>query len=85
MTRNPQKLRRMKAWADRPAATNRGSMMKRRLIAKLLPQAIMAGIAFAPLAALTAPVAQAQSVVRPSQDIVPVSYTHLTLPTKRIV
>lgn len=74
MTCTANRFRHFKAWADTPAATNaainRGTMMKRRLTAKLLPQAIMAGIALAPLAALTAPVAQAQSVVRPSQSIV---------------
>ncbi len=43
-----------------------GKTMKRRLTATLL----MAGIAVAPLAAIPAGVANAQSVVRPSQDIV---------------
>lgn len=45
---------------------SRGKPMKRRLSATLL----MAGMALAPLAALQSAAANAQSVVRPSQDIV---------------
>jgi len=64
MTSRNRDIRFQAAMANRN--TTRGKMMKRRLSATLL----LASIAAAPLATIPAAPATAQSVVRPSQDIV---------------